>query len=396
MPLYMTSKPPDLKIRTLILVLTKKCNLKCRYCYEKSNLRDSQSMDVKIAKEMISRYMEEGDEFNGVEIEFFGGEPMLEFPLIKETVEWFYSRKWPKPHRFLIGTNGTILTDEMKNWLYKYSKLLTMALSIDGIKTAHNITRDNSYDLVYPNIPFFVENWPSQAVKMTFIGDTIPYIADSIIQFEEMGINFTANIAFEDFWGSPERKKELLEIYEEQLSRLVDYYEANPELHPVSPMLTSLPEYLALPSFTDSMNRYNDCTRFCGAGHEMVAVDVDGNTYPCHRFLPWVSGCAPPEHPINLQTSWQPDKCANCKLIHSCPTCAGFNWEKNNDTGHRTYYHCEAFKLEVLASAQLEAIRLAKKTDSELKTMSNKEAKSVKRRVEAIRELLENGIPWDL
>ena len=57
---------------------------------------------------------------------------MLEFPLIKEIVEWFYSQKWPKAHRFLIGTNGTILTDESKNWLYKHREFLTVALSLDG------------------------------------------------------------------------------------------------------------------------------------------------------------------------------------------------------------------------------------------------------------------------
>jgi uncharacterized protein len=384
------SKNTKMKIRLITLVITRNCNLNCSYCYEKKTHRTGKTMDPVLAQEVITRYMEADDEFEGVEIDLFGGEPMLAFPLIRYILEWFHSRTWAKPYKFLIGTNGTILTDEMKNWLYKHRNWVNVGLSIDGNKIAHDISRDNSYDLVSPNIPFFMENWPNQPAKMTIIADTIPYVADSIIELEEMGMNFTANLAFEDFWGDNEKKKRLLDIYEEQLDRLINYYVMRPHLSPVSPLLDAVPEYIGLP--VSSEQKEKDCRRFCGAGHEMEAVDVDGKLYPCHRFFPWVTGYPVLKQPVNQQKGWKPEECARCKLIDSCPTCVGFNWEINGDTSIRTTYHCEAYKLEVLASSKLAAIRMGQQSISKLKNLPLKEAYKFKKRLEAVWELIENGI----
>ena len=393
MPKTQISKQIDgLKIRTLNLVLTKNCNLNCLYCYEKEKQQDEERMDTSIAKEMIRKYMNADDEFNVVEIDFFGGEPMLAFSQIREIIQWFLLQNWSKGYRFLIGTNGTILTDEMKSWLHKYRDIINISLSIDGNKIAHDLIRDNSYDLIYPNLSFFKSHWLHQPAKMTIIGDTIPYLADSIIELEEMGINFTANVAFEDFWGNSERKKKLLNIYEEQLNKLVSFYTAHQELFPVSPLLTALPEYLGLSNSIISNNSRSDCVRFCGAGHEMVTVDIDGEVYPCHRFLPWVTGKPAPKLQTNIQTLWKPEECSNCRIVSSCPTCAAFNWEVNGDTSIRSTYHCESHILEVLASSKLEAIRLSQINKNKLESISSGELKLLKRKTEALWELIENGI----
>ncbi|MCX6578850.1 MAG: hypothetical protein NT166_01540 [Candidatus Aminicenantes bacterium] len=89
----------------------------------------------------------------------------------------------------------------------------------------------------------------------------------------------------------------------------------------------------------------------------MVTVDVDGTRYPCHRFLPLCTGKPLPDGPVNRQTRWKPEKCAKCNLAPSCPTCIGFNYQLNGDTAKRTTHHCEAFKLGIMASCKLEAIR---------------------------------------
>lgn len=378
------------RVRTLTLILTRSCNLACTYCYEKHKKQDKGFMDFDIAKEAIKYFMELEDDLNFVLIDFFGGEPLLAFSLIKRIFEWCNSHKWGKKYHFVIGTNGTLLNDEMKEWFLSHRKYFSMSLSIDGNRTAHNMCRDNSYDLVYPHIEFFKKNWPDQAAKMTICGDTIPYIADSVIELEEMGLNFTANISFENFWGNPRNKKRLLNIYEKQLSILVDYYVANPTSYPVYPLLSLFPSYLGIPGYS----KYNekDCVRFCGAGHEMVVVDIDGTRYPCHRFMPWVTGKSAPNAPINRQKRWKPDECTNCKIIHSCPTCAGFNWEENNDTGIRTTYHCEAHKLEVLASAQIAIEKLNRMPLSNLDTMPHEECIELKQRISALFDLIENGI----
>ena len=379
----------DKLFNSLCLIVLNRCNLKCLYCYEKHDLRSKKRMELSVAKDAITEFMEKDDGYDGVEIEFFGGEPFLEFSFIKEVVEWFHTIKWKKLHQFLIGTNGTILNDEIKDWLIKYKKCLGVAFSFDGTKKAHDLCRDNSYDIVFKNIQFFRENWPNQPAKMTICADTIPYVAESVIELEEMGLLFTANLGFENFWDSDENKDRLLKVYEEQLSILVDYYAKNPKLYPVSPLLNAVPDYLGLPNSLESIKK--DAKRFCGAGHGMTAIDIDGTRYPCHRFVPWVTGRPAPGEPANCQEAWTPDKCFNCKLILSCPTCAGYNWEVNSDTGMRTIFHCEFYKIEVLASCKLHAIRLSERL-SEFNRLSLKEKKQIKVRYEALMDMINNGI----
>jgi len=378
------------KVRTLSLVLTRECNLRCLYCYEKSSHRTGESMDFQTASNAITQFLESEDEFDGVIIDLFGGEPLLQFPLIQEIVQWCRSREWRKKYIFSLSTNGTLLNDAMKKWFAENNRYISMALSIDGNRTAHNLTRNGSYDLVYPHLGFFKENWPYQPAKMTFCAENIPYTAESIIEMEKMELNFTANIAFENFWGDGENKTRLLDIYKQQLARLVEYYVENSLLFPVYPMLGILPAYLDIPEYT--INNRRDCVRFCGAGHEMRVVDVDGKQYPCHRFLPWVTGKATPLNPVNCQKSWLPEQCNECPIVQSCPTCAGFNWEQNNDTGIRTTYHCEAHKYEVLATSEIAARRLQKIPVSQLDSMPQREQVAINDRVRSLLFLIENGI----
>jgi len=252
------------------------------------------------------------------------------------------------------------------------------------------MARSNSYDQVFPHINYFQTHWPTQPAKMTICAETIPYMADSIIELEEMGLFFTSNTVFENIWGSDENKKRLLETYEEQLMRLADYYIEKSHLYPVYPLLGVLPHYLGIPGF----ERYDkgDCVRYCGAGHEMVVIDIDGKEYPCHRFLPWVSGKKAPKNLINRQSCWKPEECAQCKILHSCPTCAGFNWEVNGDTGIRTTFHCDAHKLEVLTASKIYAYRYKKISSSQLSALSPEDRRAMNERVSALLELIKNGI----
>jgi radical SAM protein with 4Fe4S-binding SPASM domain len=373
---------------TLMLTLTQNCNLQCRYCYEPT--KSARDMSLQTAQEAIIKCMESvDDEYDAVEIDFFGGEPMLAFDLIREIVDWFHTRPWPKGYTFFISTNGTILTEEMKAWLVE-RKCITVGLSMDGNKVAHDLSRDNSYDRVMKNLPFFMQHWGEQPVKMTFCAETIPYVADSIIEMEEMGIlRFSANVVFEDIWGTPEQKSALLEVYAQQLDRLVGYYAAHPDLFPAS-IVDRAPEVLHFGEHTKQQG--DDCVRFCGAGHGMAMVDVEGNWYPCHRFAPWITGRPAPEGVVNHQAAWKPEKCAECRLVAACPTCVGFNWQENGDTAVRTTYHCEAFKLEVLASAKLQALRFLQKQASDLTALPPEEALTTKERLDAILELAATGL----
>lgn len=383
----LTIRPADQeKRRTVMLTLTEDCNLRCRYCYEKEKIKN-RVMSFNVAKEVITHYMQADDGFDSVEFDFFGGEPMLAFDLIVEIVEWFHTQTWPKRHIFFVGTNGTILTDEMKPYLAKHKTCLTFGLSLDGNKKAHDLNRSNSYDKLMNNFPFYLENWPNQPVKMTISAESIPYVAESIIDLEEKKVLFTANLAFEDIWGSSHEKEILLDEYAHQLDRLVLYYASHPDLFPAS-IVDVRPENISEPY---KPGRLEDCVRWCGAGHELLMFDPDGKYYPCHRFSPWVTGRQAPEESPNRQKIWKPEKCTDCKINSICPTCAGLNWQENGDTSIRTTYHCEAFKLQVLASAKLHAIRILQQYESQ-NQFSDTEAKLIKRRLNKALDVISNGI----
>lgn len=370
------------------LTVTEDCNLRCRYCYEPNKDRDHH-MKTAVARQAIAEYMQAEDGFDEVEFDFFGGEPMLAFDLIRELVDWFHNQEWHKRHLFFICTNGTILTPEMQSWLVQNKRCVWVGVSLDGNKAAHDLNRSNSYDRVMQNIPFFMRHWPNQLIKMTISAETIPYVADSIISLEDTHMPFSANIVFEDIWGTPEQKAVLLEMYAQQLDRLVDFYAARTDLLPAR-ILDVRPEYLTEQS--RAKNKAEDCVRFCGAGREMVSVNVDGSRAPCHRFAPWVTGRPIPVGSVNRQPAWRPEKCAECQLSGVCPTCAGYNWQVNGDSGIRTTYHCEAFRLEVRASAKLQALRLLQQTPEDIANLSPDAAYRAKLRLDGILELAANGI----
>jgi uncharacterized protein len=373
--------------RVVILTVTEDCNLRCRYCYEPN--KSPRYMSKETAIDAITHYMKADDGFEAVEFDFFGGEPLLAFDVIQDIVDWFHTQGWNKDHLFFISTNSTLLTDEMKNWFVMNKRCVKVGVSLDGNKTAHDINRSDSYDRVKKNLPFIMEHWPDQPAKMTISAETIPYVADSIIELEEIGIPFSANVVFEDIWGDKEQKSQLLELYAQQLDRLVEYYAVRPGLFPARPVDVKL-EFFGQDSAKIQQVRGEDCVRWCGSGHEMVVVEVDGSRSPCHRFSPWITGKPIPDQ-VNWQTSWGPDQCATCKLLSVCPTCAGYNWQVNGDSGIRTTYHCEAFKLEAMASAKLAALRLLQKTPEDLAQLSQEDLYRMRRQVDALLEFSQSG-----
>jgi len=171
--------------------------------------------------------------------------------------------------------------------------------------------------------------------------------------------------------------------------QLVEFYSAHPELYPVT-LVDRKPEFIRLKKDVNDMKNDEEFKRFCGAGHEMMLVDIDGTVYPCHRFSKGISQRYNPLKVPNRQAVWKPDECEKCKLIEFCPTCAGFNFEISGDSGLRTTYHCEAFKLEVLASQKLYALKI-EQNPPDFDKLPDEEAATLKRRIDAILEIDKYG-----
>lgn len=138
-------------IKRITLALTKNCNLNCVYCYE--HYKNNDSMTFEMAKEIIVRELTNDDEYDTVCIDFFGGEPFLEFKLIKDICAFIKNESWSKKYFFTTSTNGTLVHGEIQEWLFKNKNIFECGLSLDGTKEMHNINRPYSYEKI--DIDFF-------------------------------------------------------------------------------------------------------------------------------------------------------------------------------------------------------------------------------------------------
>lgn len=146
-------------LKNLILQVTQQCNLRCKYCAYSGNYynrtHSSQRMSFDIAKRAIDFYLSRSDKAESLCLSFYGGEPMLEFPLIKKCVEYIIDKKGDQEISFPMTTNGTLLDQEKIAFIVKYN--FTLMISLDGEKESHDANRqftsgEGSFDLIMKNL----------------------------------------------------------------------------------------------------------------------------------------------------------------------------------------------------------------------------------------------------
>ncbi|MEN6464474.1 MAG: radical SAM protein [Syntrophaceae bacterium] len=335
-----------LHMKEMIFVLTDNCNLNCVYCYENNKNRSDKTLSAEFIKSRIRGQMLADDGSGELWIDFFGGEPLLEFNTIAAVVEWFVATAWPQPSkafRFLVETNGTLLDDRMKQWFSAHRDYVTLGLSLDGTKDAHDRNRSNSYDQVAKHIDFFRKNWPQQPVKMTIGPDTIDQVYEGVLHIYSLGLQVDFDVVFEDVWGDAEAERRAVRTWAEQLDKLVPFYFAHPELR--RPMvLTRNLEHLFTRTTTEKRT-------FCGAGKYVTSFTPDGIEYPCFRFAPIAVG--EPLLDVFSAPGLENEQCAKCPFEKICTTCEGHNYSVTGSCFKRTAFHCNFFKVSLLACARL-------------------------------------------
>jgi len=326
------------------LVLTEKCNLSCVYCWQDHN-GGSIINYAQVSRSLFALL----ESFNGTKrlcIHYFGGEPLLAFNIIKrltlEVNQLWKIKNWPSENLiFEITTNGTLLNKKVKDWLILNKNVIPL-LSLDGTPEMHNKNRCNSFPLIKENLPFFRSY--GNPVKMTISQYTISEMAKGIKYIHSLGLECNANIVFENIWGSAKGKANYLKIFEQQLSELVDFYLENPEI----PRSTIIP--LLTKDLTDHELKLDSLG--CGMGKNITSIDVDGKMYPCQRVTEFFKK-EKLKNPIIERTDLKPEKCVICPLLAMCPECKANNYSYNNDTNHKTTFHCEFVQLQLRASAIL-------------------------------------------
>jgi len=339
--------------KDVTLTITEACNLNCVYCYEEHKSRNEMTFET--AKRIVDFELSVDDGTNQVTIDFFGGEPFMNFELIKRICNYTWSKDWPKQYIFFATTNGTLIHGEIEEWISKNKDLFWLGLSIDGNEYMQNINRCNSFSQI--DLDYFLREWPEQAVKMTISRETLPYLAEGCIFLHEKGFKVTCNLAYGLDWSSADSQKTL----SDQLMKLIDYYVEHPAISPCS-MLDRRIE-----GFVEKQAEFH---KWCGAGTNMRVYSVAGACYPCQFFMPLSVGSEKAERSVEIDfekdDALQDRMCDGCILIPICPTCYGSNYAKTGNVSKKDEGECKMNKLIILANSYLRYRLLTRYTDEEL------------------------------
>lgn len=168
----------------LILQVTQQCNMRCKYCAYSGNYFNrthaADRMSFEIARESIDFYLERSDKSDKLILSFYGGEPLLEFKLIKKCVAYILEHKGDKEVGFTMTTNGTLLTEEVIRFIVKHK--FTLMISLDGDKESHDINRrlktgGGSFDLILKNLRKLKE-YDEEYYKEVMYNCVISYTTD--------------------------------------------------------------------------------------------------------------------------------------------------------------------------------------------------------------------------
>lgn len=329
------------------LLVTYRCNLNCKYCY--IHEKHDKDMTLEMAQSILGPFLLKE---NGLlDITFMGGETLLAANVIRPLIEWAEKGDWKREFRFFGSTNGTLIDDDLKQWLRTHRNSLTLGLSYDGVPSAQKNNRGFSEI----DVDFFIETWPYQPIQMTINADSVEKMADGVIYLLEKGATVHPNVAYEsDDW--PEEK---IAEYGKQLNNLIFYYNSHDNLPPITQFVHDLNEY------ADSIDCHRTQMEICGAGNGFQVFDADGTLYPCHILSPLVLRGNKlqkiREGLIFGITDFEDPKCKNCPYTSSCSTCIACNYIYRDCLKSRDKTHCLIMKTDVRAFIKKEVLRLTNK-----------------------------------
>jgi uncharacterized protein len=284
--------------RAIQLFVAQNCNLQCRYCYAACNGSNQKRrlMSFEMARSAVDYLVLRSGRRKHLSITFFGGEPLMNFDCIVETVKYCMqlSRKRRKDFDFSVSTNATLLDEPKRRFIADHR--FTMLISIDGYREMHNWQRPfghggGSFDVAIENAMRMLELWGTKGqtwrIKARANLTSRFHDADKVIAalesngFTTIGLSAIYPHCGDDYGG--------VAITDEQWERLDDYYDRTMDV--VMECLKrgdSLPPYARRwlgKSFENISKPIGTLGLRCGVGRNTNAVDCDGNLFPCHRYV---------------------------------------------------------------------------------------------------------------
>ncbi len=274
-------------IKALCLHVAHTCNLNCSYCFASQGKYhgDRALMSFEVGKRALDFLIENSGSRTNLEVDFFGGEPLMNWDVVKELVKYARSQEGPchKNFRFTLTTNGMLIDDDVIDFANK--EMSNVVLSLDGRKEIHDRLRvdyagNGSYDRIVPKFQELVKSRGGKNYYMrgTFT-HTNPDFTKDIFHMADLG--FT-ELSMEPVVASPDDPAALtasdIEIVKEQYEILAkEMLRREKEGRPIT-------FYHYMLDLTEGPCIYKRISG-CGSGTEYMAVTPWGDLYPCHQFV---------------------------------------------------------------------------------------------------------------
>ncbi|HTW64502.1 MAG TPA: quinohemoprotein amine dehydrogenase maturation protein [Bryobacteraceae bacterium] len=351
--------PDVFPIQSLVMNLTNQCNLSCQYCYEfgadKVATPDGKPkfMDLETAKASVNFLLEQSGDRRAIHITFFGGETLMNFPLLKQVVAYATERAAEEGRHidFSLTTNATLLTPTIIQFLSE--NRIGVTVSMDGPKEMHDHLRvfangKGSYDIIEPKVRALIENHRTRPItaRVTLTAGVSDVI--KIFRHLKQDLGFH-EVGFAPVTTSP---NQLYAIGNQGMDHVLDQFHAladeylehalRGESHGFSNVSDTLAELV------QGVNKSHPC----GAGLGLLGVGPSGDIAPCHRFVDSDA------HALgNIATGIDRAKQADflrrghidskydCHTCWARPLCAGGchheAFVRYGDTGHPNLHYCD-------------------------------------------------------
>ncbi|MCA0386657.1 MAG: thioether cross-link-forming SCIFF peptide maturase [Firmicutes bacterium] len=274
-------------VKALCLHVAHDCNIRCAYCFASQGdfKGDRSLMSYEVGKKALDLLVANSGNRRNLEVDFFGGEPLMNFEVVKQLVA--YGRSIEAEHnknfRFTLTTNGVLLNDEIIDYVNEH--MSNVVLSIDGRKEVNDkmrytISGGGTYDIIVEKFKRLVEKRAGKSyyVRGTFTKHNLDFAKD-VIHLADLGFKSTS---VEPVVAKP---TDSYAITEEDIAYLNKQYE---ELAQEMVNRHNTENAFSFFHFALDMGQ-GPCVvkrlSGCGAGSEYLAITPEGDIYPCHQFV---------------------------------------------------------------------------------------------------------------
>ncbi len=347
-------------VKALCLHVAHTCNLNCSYCFASQGKYQGERalMTFEVGKQAFDFLIANSGTRRNLEVDFFGGEPLMNLDVVKELVA--YARSIEKEHnknfRFTLTTNGVLLDDETTEFLNR--EMSNVVLSLDGRREVHDRFRRDymgrgSYDLILPKFQRFVEQRGGKGYYMrgTYTHHNTDFTKD-IFHMADLG--FT-ELSMEPVVCAPD---DPCALREEDLPILFEQYEIL-----AKEMIKRKKEGRPFTFYHYMLDLKNGPCIYkritgCGSGTEYMSVTPWGELFPCHQFVGdekyslgnvW-EGVKKPEVQDEFRScnAYAREECRDCwAKLYCSGGCAANAYHATGSVGGVYKYGCELFKKRI-------------------------------------------------